>query len=182
MIPRSRLKKLKVRGDEREMSRSSALSYKMSTWSKSALKSSSSVVISDKSFPTLGSGPSAPPSKKPTLSFAQKVKEKADADAAADAAAAAAKQVELNRAEARRLTECAEKRQVSLVNTFYKPRTSDEDYAREDSSPDEMDYETALEYEEHMRYNRRERLRVADYSKDLSSSDDERLDEYDDTV
>jgi hypothetical protein len=45
-----------------------------------------------------------------------------------------------------------------------------------------MDYETALEYEEHMRYNRRERLRVADYSKDLSSSDDERLDEYEDAV
>jgi len=154
----------------------------MSTWSKSALKLPS-VVMSDKSFPTLGSGVSAPPSKKPVYSFAQKVKEKAEADAAADAAAAAAKQVELQRAEARRLAECAEKRQVSLVNTFYnKPRTSDEDYAREDSSPDEMDYETALEYEEHMRYNRRERLRVADYSKDLSSSDDERLDEYDEEV
>jgi len=152
----------------------------MSTWSKSALKLPS-VVVTDKSFPTL-SASGGPPSKKPTLSFAQKVKEKADADAAADAAAAAAKQVELNRAEARRLTECAEKRQVSLVNTFYKPRTSDEDYTREDSSPDEMDYETALEYEEHMRYNRRERLRVADYSKDLSSEDDERLDEYEDAV
>lgn len=156
----------------------------MSTWSKSALKLPS-VVVSDKSFPTLGSGSGfgAPPSKKPVLSFAQKVKEKADADAAADAAAAAAKKIELNRAEARRLAERAEQRQVSLVNTFYnKPRTTDEDYIREDSSPDEMDYATALEYEEHIRYNRKERLRVTDYSKDLSSEDDERLDEYDEVV
>ena len=37
-----------------------------------------------------------------------------------------------------------------------------------------MDYETALEYEEHLRFNRRERTRVIDYSKDLSSEEDER--------
>ena len=44
-----------------------------------------------------------------------------------------------------------------------------------------MDYANALEYEEHLRYNRRERLRVADYSKDLSSEEDEHAgcdDEY----
>ena len=153
----------------------------MSTWSKSALKMPS-VVVSDKSFPTLGA-PAAPPSKKPVLSFAQKVKEKAAADAAAEVAAAAAKQVEESRAAARRFTELAEQRQVSLIGTFYNSyRTSDEDYVREDSSPDEMDYANALEYEEHMRVNnRRERLRVADYSKDLSSEEDER-DEYTDAV
>lgn len=138
--------------------------------------------MSDKSFPTLGISASAPPSKKPTLSFAQKVKEKADADAAAEVAAAAAKQVEAERAAARKLTELAEHRQVSLIGTFYNShRTSDENYVREDSSPDEMDYETALEYEEHLRYNRRMRDHVVDYSKDLSSEEDER-NEYDDTV
>lgn len=155
----------------------------MSTWSKSALKMPS-VVVSDKSFPTLGSAPAAPPFKKPVLSFAQKVKEKAEADAAAEAAAAAAKQVEENRAAARRLAELAEQRQVSLIGTFYNShRTSDEDYVREDSSPDEMDYANALEYEEHLRYNRKERLRTfTDYSKDLSSEEDERNDYDDDAV
>jgi hypothetical protein len=154
----------------------------MSTWSRSALKLPS-VVITDKAFPTLGGGAATgPPSKKPVLSFAQKVKEKADADAAAEAAAAAAKQVEAERAAARKLTEAAEHRQVSLIGTFYNShRTSDEDYVREDSSPDDMDFESALEYEEHLRYNRRTRGYVTDYSKDLSSEEDER-DEYTDAV
>ena len=172
-------KKLKLAQRVVGLSRSSVLSYKMSTWSKSALKMPA-VVITDKAFPTLGSG--APPSKKPVLSFAQKVKEKADADAAAEAAAAAAKQVEAERAAARKLAEAAEHRQVSLIGTFYNShRTSDEDYVREDSSPDEMDFESALEYEEHLRYNRRTRGHVVDYSKDLSSEEDER-DEYTDAV
>lgn len=155
----------------------------MSTWSKSALKMPS-VVITDKAFPTLGSAPAAPPSKKPVLSFAQKVKEKADADTAAEATAAVAKQVEAERSAARKLTELADQRKVSLIGTFYNShRTSDEDYIREDSSPDDMDYANALEYEEHLRYNRRERemQRVTDYSKDLSSEEDER-DEYTDAV
>jgi hypothetical protein len=170
------------------MSRSSVLSYKMSTWSplgpkgsKSALKLPS-VVITDKAFPTLGAA--APPSKKPVLSFAQKVKEKADADAAAAATAAVAKQVEAERSAARKLNELAEKNRVSLIGTFYNShRTSDDDYVREDSSPDDMDYANALEYEEHLRYNRRERERqhITDYSKDLSSEEDER-DEYTDAV
>ena len=153
----------------------------MSTWSKSALKLPS-VVMNDKSFPTLGTA--APPSKKPVLSFAQKVKEKADADAAAEAAAAVAKQVEAERAAARKLNELAEKNRVSLIGTFYNShRTSDDDYVREDSSPDEMDYANALEYEEHLRYNRRERERrhITDYSKDLSSEEDMQ-NEYDDAV
>ena len=177
----SRLKKLKLTRRVVGLSRSSVLSYKMSTWSKSALKLPS-VVMNDKSFPTLGTA--APPSKKPVLSFAQKVKEKADADAAAAATAAVAKQVEAERAAARKLNELAEKNRVSLIGTFYNSyRTSDEDYVREDSSPDEMDYANALEYEEHLRYNRRERERqhVTDYSKDLSSEEDER-DEYTDAV
>jgi len=141
--------------------------------------------MNDKSFPTLGTA--APPSKKPVLSFAQKVKEKADADAAAEAAAATAavaKQVEAERAAARKLNELAEKNRVSLIGTFYNSyRTSDDDYVREDSSPDEMDYANALEYEEHLRYNRRERERqhVTDYSKDLSSEEDVQ-NEYDDAV
>ena len=154
----------------------------MSTWSKSAL-SLPSVVVTDKSFPTLGvSAPSGarcavaqPPSKKPVLSFAQKVKETAEAQAAADAAVAAAKRAEAERLAAKRLADAAERHRVSLIGTFYNSRrTTDEDYAREDSSPDEMDYETALEYEEHLRFNRRERTRVIDYSKDLSSEEDER--------
>ena len=160
----------------------------MSTWSplgpkgsKSALKMPA-VVITDKAFPTLGAA--APPSKKPVLSFAQKVKEKADADAAAAATAAVAKQVEAERSAARKLNELAEKNRVSLIGTFYNShRTSDDDYVREDSSPDDMDYANALEYEEHLRYNRRERERrhITDYSKDLSSEEDER-NEYDDAV
>jgi len=140
------------------------------------------VVITDKAFPTLGAA--ATPSKKPVLSFAQKVKEKADADAAAAATAAVAKQLEAERSAARKLNELAEKNRVSLIGTFYNShRTSDDDYVREDSSPDEMDYANALEYEEHLRYNRRERERrhVTDYSKDLSSEEDER-NEYDDAV
>ena len=166
---------------------SSYVSNKMSTWSRSALFSPSghkypSVVVSDTSFPTLGgasvggtvSVPAGPPSKKPVLTFAQKLKQTADAEAAAAAAAAAVKKAESDRLEALRLAEEADRRQVSLVNRFYKGRrTTDEDYAHEDSSPDEMDYETALEYEEHIRYNRRERMRVTDYSKDLSSEEDE---------
>ena len=144
--------------------------------------------MSDKSFPTLGNGSSGgpPPSKKPVLSFAQKVKEKAEADEAAAVAAAAAaeskKKADAERAEARELSELADRRQITLVSSYYKSHhTSDEYYVREDSSPDEMDYANALEYEEHLRYNRRERLRVADYSKDLSSEEDERAgcdDEY----
>ena len=153
----------------------------MSTWSKSAL-SLPSVVVTDKSFPTLGSAPSGtrcvvaqPPSKKPVLSFAQKVKETAEAQAAADAAVAATKRAEAERLAAKRLADEAERHRVSLIGTFYNSRrTTDEDYAREDSSPDEMDYETALEYEEHLRFNRRERTHVIDYSKDLSSEEDER--------
>ena len=174
----------------------------MATWSRSALSSPSglysppglsnpsglysppglssppghklpSIIVTDKSFPTLGSGgsttniPAGPPSKKPVLTFAQKLKQTADAEAAAAAQAAA-------EAAAQRLTEEANRRQVSLVSNFYKGhRTTDEDYAHEDSSPDEMDYETALEYEEHLRYNRRERTRITDYSKDLSSEEEE---------
>jgi len=146
----------------------------MSTWSKSALKLPS-VVVSDKSFPSLsGSGPV--PSKKPVLSFAQKVKMAAEAEAAAKAE----QQTEAQRAATAKLLESAERRKMLLVSQFYKPRTNDEDYVREDSSPDEMDYETAMEYEEHLRYNRKERGRVVDYSKDLSSEEDEREQEYDD--
>jgi hypothetical protein len=188
------------------MSHPPVLSYKMSTWSRSAVYSPSglysppglsspsglyspsghkhpSVIVSDKSFPTLGGGDGStnvsagPPSKKPVLNFAQKVKQTADAEAAAAAACAAAKKAESDRIAAQRLTEEADRRHVSLVSNFYKKRrTTDEDYAREDSSPDEMDYETALEYEEHLRYNRRERLRVTDYSKDLSSEEEEEQD------
>jgi len=147
----------------------------MSTWSKSSLKLPS-VVVTDKSFPALGGGtPTGPPSKKPVLMFAQKVKETAEAQAAADAAAAAKARAESERLAAQRLAETAERRRVSLIGTFYNShRTSDEDYAHADSSPDEMDYEAAVEYEEHLRFNRRERARVTDYSKDLSSEEDER--------
>lgn len=161
----------------------------MSTWSKSALFSQSglkppSVVVSDKSFPSLGGTassdpccvPKGPPSKKPVLSFAQKVKETAEAEAAAKAE----RQAETQRLAAAELLKSAERRQMLLVSQFYKSRTNDEDYVREDSSPDEMDYETALEYEEHLRYNRRERGRVVDYSKDLSSDEGEREDAHDD--
>jgi len=155
----------------------------MSTWSKSALKLPA-VVMNDKSFPTLGGV--APPSKKPVLSFAQKVKEKAAADTAAAAAAEAKKKADAERAEARKLTELAERRQVTLVSSYYNShRTSDEDYVHEDSLPDEMDFESALEYEEHLRYNRRARGHVVDYSKDLSSEEDERAgyeDEYDNAI
>jgi hypothetical protein len=48
-----------------------------------------------------------------------------------------------------------------------------------------MDYETALEYEEHLRYNRKANGHVVDYSKDLSSEEDERAgyeDEYDNAI
>jgi len=156
----------------------------MSTWSKSALKLPA-VVMNDKSFPTLGGGV-APPSKKPVLSFAQKVKEKAAADTAAAAAAESKKKADAERAEARKLTELAERRQVTLVSSYYNShRTSDEDYVHEDSLPDEMDYETALEYEEHLRYNRKANGHVVDYSKDLSSEEDERAgyeDEYDNAI
>ena len=160
----------------------------MSTWSKSAIKSSSSIIVSDKSFPALGGDrTSGPPSKKPVLSFAQKVKEKAEADeAAAVAAAEAKKNADTDRAEAQRLLEIAERRQVTLGSTYYKSHHStDEYYVREDSSPDEMDYESALEYEEHLRYNRRMRGHVVDYSKDLSSEEDERAgcnNEYDNAI
>ena len=79
----ARFKKLKL--VRRVVGLSRSLNFlQMSTWSRSALKLPS-VVMSDKSFPTLGNGSSGgpPPSKKPVLSFAQKVKEKAEADAAA---------------------------------------------------------------------------------------------------
>ena len=100
--------------------------------------------------------------------------------AEAEAAAKAEQQTEAQRAATAKLLESAERRKMLLVSQFYKPRTNDEDYVREDSSPDEMDYETAMEYEEHLRYNRKERGRVVDYSKDLSSEEDEREQEYDD--
>lgn len=149
------------------------LSYTMSTWSKSALKLPS-VVVSDKSFPTLSVVP-PPPSKKPVLSFAQKVKETVEADAAAAAIVEAKKKAEADRVSAQRV---AEKRNSVPVSNFYKTHpTTDADYYHEDSSPDEMDYETALEYAEHLRFNRRERARVSDYSKDLGSSDDEHAEE-----
>jgi hypothetical protein len=148
----------------------------MSTWSKSSLKLPS-VVVTDKSFPALGGGtPSGPPSKKPVLSFAQKVKEMAEAEAAAKAE----QQTEAQRLAAAKLLESAERRQTLIVSQFYKPRTNDEDYVHEDSSPDEMDYETAHEYEMHLRYNRRQRERVVDYSKDLSSEEDTYEDTHDD--
>ena len=156
----------------------------MSTWSKSSLKLPS-VVVTDKSFPTLGgSAPSGPPSKKPVLMFAQKVKETAEAQAAADAAAATKARAEADRLAAKRLADEAERHRVSLIGNFYnKYRTTDEDYARADSSPDEMDYEASVEYEEHLNFNRRERARVADYSKDLSSEEDNHEhEEYDDRV
>ena len=149
----------------------------MSTWAKSALKLPS-VVVNDKSFPSLGgvavSGPV--PSKKPVLSFAQKVKEMAEAEAAAKAE----QQTEVQRLAAAKLLESAERRQTLIVSQFYKPRTNDEDYVHEDSSPDEMDYETAHEYEMHLRFNRRERACVTDYSKDLSSEEDTYEDTHDD--
>ena len=148
----------------------------MSTWSKSSLKLPS-VVVTDKSFPALGGGtPSGPPSKKPVLSFAQKVKEMAESEAAAKAE----QQTEAQRLAAAKLLESAERRQTLIVSQFYKPRTNDEDYVHEDSSPDEMDYETAHEYEMHLRYNRRQRERVVDYSKDLSSEEDTYEDTHDD--
>lgn len=137
----------------------------MSTWSKSALKLPS-VVVSDKAFPTLSSAP--PPSKKPVLSFAQKLKETVEVETAATAAAEARKKAESERASAQRL---AEQRKAPTSNFYKTHHTTDADYYHEDSSPDEMDYETALEYAEHLRFNRR--ARVADYSKDLTSSDDD---------
>lgn len=100
--------------------------------------------------------------------------------AEAEAAAKAEQQTEVQRLAAAKLLESAERRQTLIVSQFYKPRTNDEDYVHEDSSPDEMDYETAHEYEMHLRYNRRQRERVVDYSKDLSSEEDEREQEYDD--
>ena len=97
----------------------------------------------------------------------------AEAEAEAEAAAKAEQQTEIQRLAAAKLLESADRRQTLLVSQFYKSRTNDEDYVRADSSPDEMDYETALEYEMHIRYNRRQRERVVDYSKDLSSEEDE---------
>jgi len=157
-------------------SRPPVLSYKMSTWSKSALKSSSSVIVSDKSFPALGGGAATgPPSKKPVLSFAQKVKETVEAEAAA---AEAKRKADAERAAAKALE--TTRYHVPVVSHFYKSYDEkDEEYAREDGSPDEMDYEASVEYAEHLEYNRKQRTYITDYSKDLSS-EEEHDNTYDD--
>jgi len=147
------------------------------TWSNSALQRPA--VPSAASFPPLSGGaatvPSCPPSKKPvtTLSLAERLKQSVEADKAS-VAANKPKVLSHGEIEAKRLVDRATERQMMAVRALYSKNrsSSDEDYSLEDARSDEMDYETSVEYAEHLRFNRKGR--VEDYSKDLS--DEEFLD------
>jgi hypothetical protein len=74
-----------------------------------------------------------------------------------------------------RMTDAVTQQQISLIHSLYahkdqSRRSSDEDYLDEYNT-NMVDYESALEYEEHLRYGRAQKQRVIDYSKDLSDED-----------
>lgn len=149
----------------------------MSSWSKSAL-SGHAPVVSAKSFPTLSTKPTTvpdgPPSKKPIAVFtmAQKLKQSLEAEEAAAAAAASVAAAAAAAALAARIAETADKRQSTVIQSLYKPNKNghyDDEYYIEDSNSDEVDYEMSVEFAEHLRYARKQR--VPDYSKDLSDED-----------
>jgi len=137
-------------------------------------------MISTSSVPSTvpSSVPSTAPSRRPVSSFAaaQQIKKTIEAKEAAElvAKSMAALAVAALKAE---LSKTTERATVPIWESSPSRRSSDEEYPIE--SPDEMDYETSVEYAEHLRFNRaqREKQRVRDYSKDLSEEDEGEGDE-----
>ena len=157
----------------------------MATWSKSAL--SLAPVVSESSFPTLAkpSVPTGPPSKRPaTLSMADKLKKAIETEKAELAMKKPAPSKD--EAHTSRMIDAVTQQQISLIHSLYahkeqRRRFSDEDYLDEYNG-NMADYESALEYHEHLRYNRKEKQKVADYSKDLSDEDYVEDEHHDDSV
>jgi hypothetical protein len=85
-----------------------------------------------------------------------------------------------------RMTDAVTQRQISLIHSLYNNKTqqhhSNDDDCLDEYNTNMADYESALEYQEHLRYNRKEKQKVTDYSKDLSDEDYVEDEHHDDSA
>jgi len=64
-------------------------------------------------------------------------------------------------------TETAEEQQRTMLRSL-RIRAAEDAYMFDRYSPEDCDYETSVEYVEHLKYAKQQRTKVQDYSKDLS--------------